>query len=76
MSLGSGSGRPGITQKLGDYSVAGVATRLISYSGPPLDSDWGQEGAPPGTLVSDGTFLWLKTGTSQSPSSWTAFAPV
>lgn len=48
-TLGSGSGIPGSSKNVGNFTVAGVATRVVTV--PPTDADWGPEPPPIGTIV-------------------------
>lgn len=59
-NLDGGSGRPGISRSIGDFTVAGVATRVITV--PPTDLDWEGEAPPNGMIVlQDPNILWIKT---------------
>lgn len=62
-TLGEGSGRPGISRAIGDFTVAGVATRVLDNVAP-ADTDWGASPPPNGTLVfqMDGAdlVLWIR----------------
>ena len=60
-TLGDGSGRAGSTGALGDFSVAGIVTRMTEDA--PTDPDWGYAGAPP-----IGTTVWQAT---RSGDTWT-----
>lgn len=63
-TLGPGSGIPGSPQTVGDFTIAGVATRLITTS--PTDADWGPTPPPLGTFVGEGdangVILWMRVG--------------
>lgn len=64
-TLGAGSGRPGATRQVGDFSVAGVATRVVTV--PPTDADWGDTPPPNGTMAFEDTILWVRvSGTWKS----------
>jgi hypothetical protein len=66
-NLGTGSGRPGISQDLGDFSVAGVATRVTSGASP-SDGDW-PDAPPNGTIVfEDDGVMWVRLG-----GTWKSF---
>lgn len=75
-TLGAGSGRPDRSPTFGDFSVAGVVTRVMATS--PADADWGGEVPPDGTLVVErGTapnsgppLLWVRAG-----GAWFFIAP-
>ena len=61
-SLGTGSGRPNVSRKLLDATVAGVATRTVTTI--PTDADWGDETPPDGIFCFDasGMFLYFRAG--------------
>ena len=56
-TLGPGSGRPGISRELGDFTVASLAIRSLDHT--PTDEDW-PEPPPNNTLALEGTFLWAR----------------
>lgn len=63
-SLGAGSGRPGIPRTIGDYTVAGLATRVVTTA--PTDADWGAETPPNGLICfqidGEDLILWIRWG--------------
>jgi hypothetical protein len=61
-TLSAGSGRPGIPRTIGDFTVAGVATRVVTTA--PSDADWGEDSPPPnGTVVfQTPDTLWVRLG--------------
>lgn len=65
-TLDQGSGRPAVNKTIGDYTVAAVATRVVTAS--PTDADWGAEPPPNGTMVWESGILWVRLdGTWQTP---------
>lgn len=50
--LNDGSGNPNAPRKVVDFTVAGLATRVVSEA--PTDADWGAYPPPNGTIVIEG----------------------
>ena len=64
-TLGPGSGDPNIPRVPADFTIAGVATRL--KAGPPLDTDWGADPPPEGTVCADSEngYLWVRMASGE-----------
>ena len=59
--LNDGSGRSGRERRVGDFTVAGLATRVTDQ--PPTDADWGETPPPNGTtVIEDAHTLWVRLG--------------
>lgn len=60
-TLGPGSGHYGLRRSQGDFSWAGVVTRVTTA--PPTDADWGDTPPENGTIVFEGDgVLWVRLG--------------